>query len=87
MSEQDLTSLGKRRAVCPYPDCATGTMMDLGDQRMIAPESREYEWSDFDAKEGYLNVHPHGAWTQQECWVCQLCGRSILEVIECRRTG
>lgn len=88
MTEREkLTSLRQRRAVCPYLDCATGTVMDLVDQRMIAPESREYEWSDFGDGEGSLPVHPHTEWTQQECWVCQLCGRSLLEVIKCEQTG
>lgn len=48
-------------------------------------KSHEYQWSDFSDREGHLPVHPHDAWTQQECWICQLCGRSILEVIECRK--
>ncbi|MFE2513323.1 DUF4145 domain-containing protein [Streptomyces sp. NPDC101219] len=87
MTEQEkLVSLQQRRAVCPYPDCATGTVMDMVDQRMIAPESREYAFGDF-GDEGSLPVHPHSSWTQQECWVCQLCGRSVLEVIECKQTG
>ncbi|MEV7297204.1 DUF4145 domain-containing protein [Streptomyces microflavus] len=88
MTEQELTSLEQRRAVCPYTDCATGTVMDMVDQRMIAPESREYVFADFgEDGEGSLPVYPHSSWTQQECWVCQLCGRSILEVIECQETG
>ncbi|WP_411118340.1 DUF4145 domain-containing protein [Streptomyces sp. 058-1L] len=88
MTEQELTSLEQRRAVCPYTDCATGTVMDMVDQRMIAPESREYVFADFgEDGEGSLPVYPHSSWTQQECWVCQLCGRSILEVIECQETS
>lgn len=57
--------------------------MDMVDQRMITPESRGYEWDDF-ANEAHLSAHPHGAWTQEECWVCQLCGRSILEIVNCK---
>ncbi|WP_079181385.1 DUF4145 domain-containing protein [Streptomyces sp. Tue 6075] len=88
MNEQELTSLEQRRAVCPYSDCATGTVMDMVDQRMLAPESREYALAEFGEEgEGALPVYPHSSWTQQECWVCQLCGRSILEVIECKKTG
>ncbi|WAU82557.1 hypothetical protein O1Q96_24115 [Streptomyces sp. Qhu-G9] len=88
MTDQEtLTSLQQRRAVCPYPDCATGTIMDLVDQRMISPESREYEWSDFGEGKGALPIHPLLEWTQQECWICQLCGRSILEVIQCKRNS
>ncbi|HEY9326997.1 MAG TPA: DUF4145 domain-containing protein [Streptomyces sp.] len=87
MTEQEkLTSLEQRRAVCPHADCATGTVMDMIDRRMIAPESRDYAFDEFGNK-GSLPVFPLSSWTQQECWVCQLCGRSILEVIECKQTG
>ncbi|MDH6569482.1 hypothetical protein M2160_004503 [Streptomyces sp. SAI-117] len=84
--QEEITSIRRRRAVCPHPDCATGTVMDLVDLRMIAPESREYTWTDLDSGEGFLKTYPHQNWTQQECWICQLCGRSILEVIECKGT-
>lgn len=65
MTEQELTPLERRRAVCPYTDCATGTVMDMVDQRMLAPESREYAFADFgEDGEGSLPVYPHSSWTQ-----------------------
>ncbi|MER6434516.1 DUF4145 domain-containing protein [Streptomyces sp900105245] len=69
--------------MCPYTDCATGSVSDLVDLRMIAPETRECEDGSWGAS---VRAYDLVVWTEQEAWVCQLCSRTILEVIEYRNT-
>ncbi|MBT2392610.1 DUF4145 domain-containing protein [Streptomyces sp. ISL-1] len=85
MAKDEFAVIRQRRAVCPYPDCGIGSAMDLADQWVISPECRTYTWES--PSGGYLNTHGLDSWQQGETWVCQMCGRTVLEIASCKRGG
>jgi hypothetical protein len=63
-------SLGQRRAVCPHQDCALGVGMTLRDWRTLHPRHS-----------GGLMVVTAFLTVCEELWTCDLCSRSIVELV------
>ncbi|MFJ6000459.1 DUF4145 domain-containing protein [Streptomyces sp. NPDC092370] len=63
-------SFGRRRAVCPHPECAVGVAMSLRQQRQVHPTASSN-----------LIVTTDGLVVYEQLWTCDLCHRATVELV------
>ncbi|MFC8311866.1 DUF4145 domain-containing protein [Streptomyces olivaceus] len=63
-------SFGRRRNVCPDPECAVGVAMSLRDRRQVYPIASSN-----------LIVTTDGLVVYEELWSCDLCDRATVELV------